>query len=97
MSKLSYTHAPTLSHSSSRTVIVTDGLCSHHSRAYTFHSSSCSIAVMSLRVTAPAGDLTGKLNTVVLSGFITHGSDGMPESVKNCVRGSLLSPRTVRI
>ena len=34
---------------------------------------------------------------LVESGFITQGSLGMPWSIMNCVRGSLLSPRTVRI
>ena len=51
-----------------------------------------SMADISLRVTAPAGDLTGKLNTVVLSGFITQASAGMPASAMNCVSGSCYRP-----
>ena len=46
---------------------------------------------------APSGAFIGKLKTVVLSGFITSGSFGMPSAFINSVNGSLLSARTVRM
>ena len=52
---------------------------------------------MSSLHTEPLGAFIGNENTVVCSGFITSGSFGIPESIKNSVRGSLLSPRTVRM
>ena len=88
---------PTPIHSCSFTEIVTDGLCSHQWIAYVFHNSSCSMAVMSVRVTAASGDCIANENTVVVSGFVTSASLYTPCSLRNCVRGSLLSARTVRM
>ena len=41
--------------------------------------------------------IIGKENTIVLSGFMTSGSQGNPLSFMNSHRGSLMSARTVRI
>ena len=52
---------------------------------------------MSLRQEDVSGERVRKLNTVVLSGFITSGSLGTPLDTKNCVRGSVIAAHCTHV
>mmetsp|Transcript_13714 Transcript_13714/g.26294 ORF Transcript_13714/g.26294 Transcript_13714/m.26294 type:complete len:207 (+) Transcript_13714:546-1166(+) len=95
-SKCRHTHDPTSIHSCSFTETVTEGLCSHQWRWYSSQRSSCWTAVRSLRHSPPSGARMGKENTEVCCGRVTSASTGTPWCFRYAVRGSLLSPRTVR-
>ena len=45
----------------------------------------------------PSGAFIGNENTTTESGLVISGSCGMPFSIIKVVKGSFLSPRTVRI
>ena len=55
------------------------------------------MADTSFRVIALFGAFTGNENTDVYVGLVMSGSQGTPSAFKNCVKGSLLSARTVRM